>query len=143
MKDIVSDRVVAEGSENTNTAADVLAGKTGQQSSSCASSSSESPSVNAVRQGQNVEQPTTLKILNIRDRWINGSSNDDRDEQNRENASTKSKKSPSSADAIRFEVINIDNSSVERHPKIPLNVIELRVALAMRFLDFVEVNDRL
>lgn len=45
--------------------------------------------------------------------------------------------------AINFEVINVDNCSAERHPKVCLNVVELRVALAMRFLDFTEINDRL
>lgn len=45
--------------------------------------------------------------------------------------------------AVRFEAINIDNHLVERHPKIALNVIELRVALAMSFLEFREINDRM
>jgi hypothetical protein len=71
-------------------------------------------------------EETTLKILNIEEKI--GCGGDERTNE---------------AKAVRFEVINVDNSSVERHPKIALNVIELRVALAMRFLDFVEINDRL
>lgn len=52
---------------------------------------------------------------------------------------------PEDADAaaVRFEAINVDNNLVERHPKIALNVVELRVALAMSFLEFREIDDRL
>lgn len=45
--------------------------------------------------------------------------------------------------AVQFEAINIDNNLVQRHPRISLNVVEIRVALAMCFLEFREINDRL
>lgn len=86
-----------------------------------ASGSSSKESLSCAEEQKSLER-TTLKILNIDD------------EIGEFDGRTK---------ALRFEVINVDNSSVERHPKIALNVIELRVAFAMRFLDFVEINDRL
>lgn len=76
---------------------------------------------------------TTLKVLNSRDKLKNFNIDD--------NASTDSPPAP--AAAILFEAINIDNNLVERHPKIALNVVELRVALAMCFLEFREIHDRM
>lgn len=47
------------------------------------------------------------------------------------------------AAAVVFEAMNIDNCLTERHPALALNVIELRVAMAMCFLEAREANDRL
>lgn len=68
---------------------------------------------------------TTLKLLNIDDSIASSIANDDE---------------PA---AVRFEAMNIDNCLTERHPALALNVIELRVALAMCFLEAREANDRL
>lgn len=73
-------------------------------------------------------EPTNLIVLNINDRFdINRSVEEAKD----------------AVAAIRFKTINTDNCLAERNPLVCLNVVELRVALAMRFLDFTDITDRL
>lgn len=45
--------------------------------------------------------------------------------------------------AVNFEVLNLNNCLVERQPVVALSIVEIRLALAMSFLEFREKNDRL
>lgn len=97
------------------------------------------------REQRDVLERTVLRILNMDEKFrINEISTNTLNTLNTfPGHDDDSRRALDTAAAVRFEVLNVDNSSVERHPKICLNVVELRVALAMRFLRFVEVNDRL
>lgn len=86
------------------------------------------------------EKLTVLKILNIDKNMIDDVNVTPEKKNNKHELPTNNNEQVA---AVQFEAINIDNNLVQRHPRVSLNVVEIRVALAMCFLEFREINDRL
>lgn len=78
--------------------------------------------------GCEAKESTTLKVLNIHEP-IELKMKDTLEEQ------------PPAA--VTFEVLNLNNCLAERQPVVALSVVEIRLALAMSFLEFREKDDRL